>query len=172
MFSSIFPYSQHFIFSLLPTFSPRFLSPPYFFGPFLPTCPLYQVSCYLRAEKEYLYVHTLWQRLAAGSKSANEYPELFDKIFITGRWDANLTEKKKKKTCNCIIFFSVFSVWFYFARESSPFAFNPRTYTGGGGVGGIGRVGWHPSLFSVAVLSSLARILSRIQWWSLSMVTR
>ena len=28
-FSSISPYSQHFIFSLLPTFSPRFLPPPY-----------------------------------------------------------------------------------------------------------------------------------------------
>ena len=35
-FSSISPYSQHFIFSLLPTFSPRFLPPPYFFRPFLP----------------------------------------------------------------------------------------------------------------------------------------
>ena len=28
-YSSISPYSQHFIFSLLPTFSPRFLPPPY-----------------------------------------------------------------------------------------------------------------------------------------------
>ena len=45
----------------------------------------YQVCCHLRAEKEYLYVHTLWQRLAAGSKTANEYPKLFDKIFITVR---------------------------------------------------------------------------------------
>ena len=36
MFSSISPYSQHFISSLLPTFPPGFLSPPYFFGPFLP----------------------------------------------------------------------------------------------------------------------------------------
>ena len=35
-FSSISPYSQHFIFSFLPTFSPRFLPPPYFFRPFLP----------------------------------------------------------------------------------------------------------------------------------------
>ena len=35
-FSSISPYSQHFIFSLLPTSSPRFLLPPYFSGPFLP----------------------------------------------------------------------------------------------------------------------------------------
>ena len=35
-FSSISPYSQHFIYSLLPTFSPRFLPPPYFFRPFLP----------------------------------------------------------------------------------------------------------------------------------------
>ena len=35
-YSSISPYSQHFIFSLLPTFSPLFLPPPYFFRPFLP----------------------------------------------------------------------------------------------------------------------------------------
>ena len=99
-------------------FRPRFLSPPYFFGPFLPTFPLYQVSCHLRAEKEYLYVHTLRQRLAAGSKSANEYPELFDKIFITGLWDANLTEKKKKKPCNCIMFFfSFFSLILFCARK-------------------------------------------------------
>ena len=35
-FSSIPPNSQHFISSLLPIFSPRFLPPPYFFGPFLP----------------------------------------------------------------------------------------------------------------------------------------
>ena len=35
-FSSISPYSRHFIFSLLPTYSPRFLPPPYFSGPFLP----------------------------------------------------------------------------------------------------------------------------------------
>ena len=34
-FSSISPYSQNFIFYLLPTFSSRFLPPPYFFGPFL-----------------------------------------------------------------------------------------------------------------------------------------
>ena len=27
---------QHSVFSLLPTFSPRFLPPPYFFRPFLP----------------------------------------------------------------------------------------------------------------------------------------
>ena len=35
-FSSISPYSQHFIFSLFPTSSRRFLPPPYFSGPFLP----------------------------------------------------------------------------------------------------------------------------------------
>ena len=35
-YSSISPYSQHFIFSLLPTFSPLFLPPLYFFKPFLP----------------------------------------------------------------------------------------------------------------------------------------
>ena len=35
-YSSISPYSQHFIFFLLPTFSPLFLPPPYFFKPFLP----------------------------------------------------------------------------------------------------------------------------------------
>ena len=36
-FLSISPYSQHFIFSFLPTFSPRFLPLPYFFRPFLPS---------------------------------------------------------------------------------------------------------------------------------------
>lgn len=63
---------------------------------------------------------------------ANEDHELFEKIFITGRWDANLTEKIN---CNCIIIqlgFCYGSIKFqidFVLRKSSQFAFNTRPFS-------------------------------------------
>ena len=118
----------------------------------------YQVCCHLRAEKEYLYVHTPWQTLAARSKSANEYSELFDKIFITGRWGANLSEKKN---CNCLIIqlgFCYGSIKFQFdfilrvkVRHLDLTLGRTRGWRGEGG----GGVGCHPSLNPKVFLSFL-----------------
>ena len=62
---------------------------------------------------------------AAGSKSANEDPELFDKIFITGLWNANLTAKNKIIQLGFYYVSVNFHVDFTL-RESSPFAFNTK----------------------------------------------
>ena len=80
-------------------------------------------GCHLKPDKKYLYVHILWQRRAAGSKSANEDPELFDKLFITGLWNANLTAKNKIIQLGFYYVSVNFHVDFTL-RESSPFAFN------------------------------------------------
>lgn len=97
--------------------------------------PFYkQVTSLLSSEtgKGILYLHMLWQRLATGSKSVNEDPELFDKIFIIGRWDANLTEKKIN--CDCLMIqlgFCHGSIKFqvdFILHKSSPFAFNTKPF--------------------------------------------
>ena len=81
------------------------------------------------------YVHILWQRLASGSKSVIEDPQSFDKIFIIGQWNANLTEKKKINS-GCLIIQLGFcyrsrSIKFqidYILHASSPFAFNTKLF--------------------------------------------
>ena len=67
-----------------------------------------------------------------GSKSVNKDPELFDKIFIIGRWDTNLTEKKIN--CDCLIIpvgFCYGSIKFqidFILHKSLPFAFNTKPF--------------------------------------------
>ena len=67
-----------------------------------------------------------------GSKSVNKDPELFDKIFIIGQWNANLTEKKINSGCLIIqLGFCYRSIKFqidFILHASSPFAFNTKLF--------------------------------------------